>query len=359
MYRIFKALLICTSTAILFISCGTNDNSTNNNKNGTNQQNTNNQNNITENNNNQKNNNTNQDDNYNIVNNSTTNNNTETNHTTNDANSTNECPDFVDEHPDCPGYWLEKVTGKIVDKDGQPIAEAMAFVCMEGVEGISQGMCAPPERTDANGEFEVNITGVIRCNNGAAIRYMKDPQTIILGCPIDLNCVDGHLNIEKPGILISMPEPTLPAKGDETEVHTVTTSDGVTLDIIPSEMSYSSLGYDGIRILTWDFNAWGNTCFVDSNNPPDGLFALMPEVEIETTNGAHITMPNSKNLPAGTIVDIFGLGGLDTKTHEGEHILEGEWVIVGKGTVSEDGSTVKTLQDNGLPFLTWVGYRVQ
>jgi len=83
------------------------------------------------------------------------------------------------------------------------------------------------------------------------------------------------------------------------------------------------------------------------------LYALTPS-GTELCPPAALTVPNSANFPSGSPVEVF-LHGTD--------ILEswapyGGWAKVSDGVVSEDGTTVSTVEGGGLPALSVIGIRL-
>jgi hypothetical protein len=102
-------------------------------------------------------------------------------------------------------------------------------------------------------------------------------------------------------------------------------------------------------------------CFIDAASPPAALYVVTPLDTMVIEPGtvvepvmvpAGLDLPNATGLAAGTVVDVFVVGG--------GHALEagateGEWRQWTTATVSADGSRIRTADGEGIGYLTWFG----
>ena len=253
------------------------------------------------------------------------------------------------------GFRVTKVSGWVIDENDNPVEEVPAGLCV--VPPVGSDSCLTPQRTNADGFFEVTVPAAKQCVIDLSIRFaVADPEVSILACPVEIG-FGGERIMGQPARMVRLPDNTRDALVDENELHDITAPDGTILSIRPSKIMVFAAGYEDVRVLPWDVDRWGWPCFVDHSDPPDGLVTLLPEAEITEEGSALLSFPNVHQLPAGTEVDFFGLGGISAYRWNGEHITEGHWVVISEGAVSEDGTVVSTSEDQGLPFLTWAGYK--
>jgi hypothetical protein len=100
-------------------------------------------------------------------------------------------------------------------------------------------------------------------------------------------------------------------------------------------------------------------CFVDPANLPLALYAVTPHdtylIEPGTMTApvfrpAALDVPNETGLAAGTVVDVYVLGG----SHAVDAAMaEGEWRATTTATVSTDGTRIRTAAGEGFGYLTW------
>jgi len=131
------------------------------------------------------------------------------------------------------------------------------------------------------------------------------------------------------------------------------------MDVIPSGIFLFDFDYEDLRLRRWDAAALGWPCFIDEGKAPQELAVFAPEIEImaNAKDAVHVSFPNTAGLAAGTVVDLYGLGGALTARWNGETVPEGSWEVVGEAEVTADGSRIQTRTGQGLPFATWVGWR--
>ncbi len=256
----------------------------------------------------------------------------------------------------CTGTVVDTVMGTVQNQDGNGIDMVAALLCI--AKPGDRETCLDPEFTNGSGAFTISVPEEHQCQVGAAIHYIATQDFTLHGlyCPVDIS-QGGTLAVD-PVVLRQAPQATRTALGDTSQPHDITSPEGVVLTVIPDDLYLWDFTYDDLRLLSWDSTSWGWPCFIDANDPPDALVALVPEFETaHETDAVHIAFPNTQNLAAGTEVDLYGLGGVGTENWTGEEIEEAQWAKIGSMTVSNDETMIRTAAGQGLPFCTWVGYK--
>lgn len=248
--------------------------------------------------------------------------------------------------------WMSSVRGWAVAPGGKPLEGARAQLCINTSEGGY--ICLSPAVADAEGVYTVDVPEEVRCMERVAMRVILPRSNRATSyCLIDKETGPG-VRLHDPSVLpFLLPAIERPELGDEDEGRPVTFDGGLVLDVQPS-LFYSSIGsYDAFSGRAIPSDAVG-LCG-DAGNF-DGLFGLYPEGIIEAP-GFGLKFPNKKDLPAGSKVDLFVLGGLECNLHDGEKVPEAEWAKFGEATVSEDGSEIVSDEGSGLPCFTWLAYK--
>jgi len=259
-----------------------------------------------------------------------------------------------------PLHGVYSISGKVVDESANGLANAATIICVFQENDISA--CLNPVMTSEDGSFTTDIPESRRCMLHASIHVLMGASNrVSLFCPIDLS--DTSFVETGDYRLPVAPEGTRDTLGDTKVAHEIKADDGTTLSVVPDNLSLWDYSYEDIRVMPWDANTYGWPCFIDAANPPEALVALTPEIEFgdgtastAKNDAVHLSFVNSKNLAAGTMVNLWGLGGVSSKTNDGTKLEEGEWTIIGEAKVSDDGAMISTEADKGLPFFTWFGW---
>ncbi len=268
---------------------------------------------------------------------------------------THDCNPACDE-----GHPLALVTGLVQNENGEPMPNIIVTLCLEKPDGTAS--CQPCGTTDATGRMMAAPPASARCVDFASWRVVSYNEAldrvdrVIVSAEVDTT-LGAAQELPEAIVLPVVPDCTRTPLGTASEPHTVTASDDTTLELIPADFSALGGTYDQLNLLPWNAEAWGWPAFLDSQNPPDGLVAFLPENTIETAGGAMIRFPNSKDYEAGTVVDLYGLGGTDTRDAAGIKVAEGVWARIGSATVSADGQWVESDAGSGLTFTTWAGWK--
>ncbi|MFC1612150.1 hypothetical protein ACFL6C_14395, partial [Myxococcota bacterium] len=267
--------------------------------------------------------------------------------------------DLAGDHPDTCGprpdtclvhSWIRTVTGAVVDESGAPLVGAMAQLCVR--KAVSEALvCVSPVATDASGSFVVAVPTTAQCMQHAVMRVlMPAADRAVAYCPVLLPTSVCSLVLAEPFILhATTPASTLPPPGDGTQELTVIFDDGLEIDVTPNRIPF--IDYDSLAARRLSPDAAG-LCFLEDAGSLEAVYAFSPDGEATGTPFA-LRIPNATSLPAHTAVDLYVLGGLSYTLGNGSHVEEGDWVQYGTATVSSDGNTI---EGDGIPFLTWLGY---
>ncbi|MBN1946038.1 MAG: hypothetical protein JW797_10200 [Bradymonadales bacterium] len=255
------------------------------------------------------------------------------------------------------GSCLAYLTGEVEDEEATPIAQAIAQLCVR-VAPSGTLRCLMPSTTEEDGSFAILIPEGIHCLEQAVLRVVLPyAQTTSLYCEIELPQSGGILHLAEPLVLYeTTPATTMPTGGEADQVHTVVFADGLEVEVIPErfwagEEEYTTLASRHFGSEIPEF------CFLKDAPALIGLYGFSPEAEVDEPSFA-MRIPNHSGLDAGTTVDLYLLGGLNTTLGEDEVIGEGEWVRYGQGTVNGAGTFIDVPFDPGLPHFLWLGYAI-
>ena len=266
--------------------------------------------------------------------------------------------DGQDETPaPCDATRVTGVSGAVTNADGAPLPGVAVVAC---VFSQSEGdACLNPVSTGTNGRFAVTVPENRQCMDSLVLRYLPpNLDDAVMTCPLPLGS-GGALETPFTPKVLPLPDTSRQTLGVETEPHQVTAHDGSVLTVTPAHIDAFGQGYDDIRILAWDAVTHGWPCFINQSDPPDLLWAILPEADLAGVDSARFDAPNTPHLPSGATVDVYLLGGVHTETHLGLAVPEGQWTSLGTATVSTDGSRIVTDEGQGLPFFTWLGFKVR
>lgn len=275
----------------------------------------------------------------------------------NDSDTSSEDADIPDVQQEAGGCVdVTSVTGSVVDEGDNAFNGADVILCIYQEGG--KALCLNPKKTNASGQFTIDLPGGGSCLEEAAyqVKSFSDLTMVSSYCSVELGA-GGDITIPDAVKLVQAPVCTRDALGDTTQPHVVTSPGGATMTVVPEELFLFDYAYEDMRVVTWDATQWGWPCFVDASNPPDGLVAFAPEIELKSEDALHVSFPNDKGLAAGTVVNLYALGGAATSTWNNTPVHEGHWDIIGEAEVSSDGSRIETRAGEGLPFGTWVGWK--
>jgi len=250
--------------------------------------------------------------------------------------------------------YVAKVRGWIAAPGGKPLPGAFAQLCVYNSSGAY--VCLSPAMADDDGVYTVDVPEAFRCVESVAMRVLLPlSHRATVYCPFEPGD-EPVTRLEMPTVLpFAMPVEDLPPLGNEDEAREVVLHDGMRLQVTPSLFVSGSSSYDklgGRRIPTDAVGLCGEA------SEFDGLYAFHPEDWLKEP-GFPFSIENATGLPAGARVEFLALGGLDSSLFDGTKVPEGEWAVFGEGEVSEDGAIIVADEGVGLPFLTWLAYRLK
>jgi hypothetical protein len=252
---------------------------------------------------------------------------------------------------------VTSVSGSVINESDAAMAGVGVVLCIHP-EGAN-AKCLDRVKTDPAGAFAISMPSDSACLRSASYALKADSRDITpLYCAVDVQA-GGAITTAAPDRLVAVPVCTRDALGSEDDVHRVTAPDGVWMDVIPSGIFLFDFPYEDLRLRRWNTQDHGLPCFVDASNAPEDLVVFAPEIEVafDATDAVHVSFPNDAGLEAGTVVDLFGLGGAATLRWDGSTVPEGHWDVIGEAQVTPDGSRIETRPGEGLPFATWVGWK--
>ena len=260
------------------------------------------------------------------------------------------CEDLTPD-PSCAGRWVVGVRGAIAETDGTPIEGAFAQLCARTAPDDAL-FCLSPAMSGADGRFTVVAPEEIRCLGRAAMRVLAPGRMFATTyCPVELAGSSAPVvEVGEPYELFSVDAASAPLRDDETVVRDVVFDGGVTLSLAPDAL----VGDD------YDELAGARVDIADAVCLPiavDAAYAFAPEGPIET--GASVVIDNDLGLAPGAMVDLFVLGGLETRLSDGTLVEEGELAMFGTATVSADGTRIVGDSGAELPYLSWLAWRAR
>ena len=256
--------------------------------------------------------------------------------------------------PGCDAHWVVGVTGRIVTSAGEPVDNGRAQLCVR-IAPDDALVCLLPPRTDVNGEFSIVVPEELRCVNRAVMRAIAPTRPLATTyCPIAFTVGNEPIvDLGDPYVLYPVVAATVPPIGDEIAQRDVVFADGLTLTLAPIDLP-SATEYEG---LSGAPVAVSSTACFSRGSTFDGAYVFNPEAEVEA--GAAVSIPNEAALAAGTIIDLYVLGGLETRLIDGSLVEEGELARFGPATVSTDGVRIVSDADTRLPYLSWLVWSVR
>ncbi|MCB9594213.1 MAG: hypothetical protein H6719_15885 [Sandaracinaceae bacterium] len=241
------------------------------------------------------------------------------------------------------------MTGRIQTAAGVGVAGARAQLCIR-LHPDDRLVCLGPPETDANGDFVIIVPEEIRCLDRAAMRAIAPRMPLATTyCPVELDVSGGPtVALTEPFVLQPVVAADVPPVGDETAQRDVTFPDGLVLTLAPVDFplseDYPALAGAPVDVAATECFAGGVTL--------DGAYAFDPETIIDA--GAAVSIPNTEALAPGAVVDLYVLGGLETRLLDGTMVEEAELGLVGAATVSADGTAIVSDADSRIPYLSWL-----
>lgn len=171
---------------------------------------------------------------------------------------------------------------------------------------------------------------------------------------------DGGLRLCPDIVLHRAPADRLPVpEGPLPAALRVEAEDGAAVVFPEGALVVPSISEDRIALTRYPIEE-DLPCFVDPGRPPTALYAFKPDdvwsAEPPLTwppapRPAALDLPNATGLAPGATVDVYVLEGV--RGPEPERL--GEWRAATSAHVTEDGSRIRTGEDEGLGYMSWIG----
>ena len=255
----------------------------------------------------------------------------------------------------CEAAHVERIEGTAVDEAGEPVEGARPQACIR-VAPDGHLICLEPPMAAADGAFTIEVPEDNRCVEELALRLLlPGSEFATTYCEVEVDPEGGVLTLDEPTVLYATEPPTtLPPLGDEAAARTVVFSDGLELEVTPSELGFG-VEYDQLAARRVPVDP--APCFATDTAGLEGLYAFRPEGPVEG-DGFPLRIPNTTGLAPGTTVELLVLGGLETRLPDGTLVQEADFVPFGTATVDDAGEHIESDEGVGLPYFTWLGYRL-
>jgi hypothetical protein len=253
--------------------------------------------------------------------------------------------------PSChgPGYAgsptpqaFSHLSATVVDGSGQPISNLIAQAC--GTDICLNGTTA------MNGSVVIDQN--VPAMNKPAFKYGDGKGYVRFALPLSGSSID--VDLGKQATFAFDP----PAAGAPLVPGEAAVSNGITLTVSAKTVTIQP---DPIDFDTPDLKKFRAVEVPIDEMPPavdpsfgfEMIVALTPSTTVMCPAAA-LSVPNSPGWKAGARVELF-LHGIDVAE---EWAPYGGWAKVSGGSVSDDGKTIATDPDGGLPALSVVGIRL-
>lgn len=257
--------------------------------------------------------------------------------------------------PACPAHWVVGTVGQVTRADGSPVENARAQLCVR-VHPDDRLVCLLPPATDADGRFAIVVPEELRCLTRAAMRALAPREPLASTyCPVEFPADNLPIvDLGAPYVLHSVEPADVPALGDPSAPRDVTFPGGIVLNLAPEDLP-STTDYEELSGAPVDVTA--TECFA-GGEVFDGAYVFGSDLPLDP--GAAITLPNDSGLAPGSLVDLYVLGGIETRLIDGSHVEEAELATFGTATVSPDGSAlVGDFVETRFPYLSWLLWRAR
>jgi hypothetical protein len=239
-----------------------------------------------------------------------------------------------------------RVSGKVVDETGAPLAAATVSVCADQCYFGT---------TSASGDFAVVPPyAIVLASYALEVHGRPDRATYYTPLPVATGD-DEHPTLDFEGPLPLFLLPTSgPEIRDDQSAQTVTSGD-VTLQI-PSEtdifFSVEDFGVPhGHDLRTLQISDPSSLPFVASTDPPLQLYALAP-FEVAFGKPVAVSLTNRTSLGPNVAVELESQRGLVNGAPPA-----GRWQHAAHAHVTADGQRIETDAGEGLAELTWLAVR--
>jgi hypothetical protein len=232
------------------------------------------------------------------------------------------------------------LTASVVDESGNPAGHVMAQAC--GTNVCLNGL------TNADGTVDIAGPGSLR---RPAFKYGGGQHYARFALPLSPEPKQALDVGEQHTVAFDDPAEGATLEGGTTatsRLATLTLASGATITIDPFDFDTDDL--KKFRAAEVPKATWPDA--VDATLTFAMVVALTPS-DAEICPAAKLSVKNTAKLAAGTLVDFF-VHGTDVSEAWAPY---GGWAKVSSGHVSEDGATIDTDDNGGIPILSAVGIR--
>lgn len=244
------------------------------------------------------------------------------------------CPKGGNPRGDAKPVALGTITGQLTDESGEPTSAGLVQVC-------GRDICINA-RVGTNGKLSEQVDQTLdspACKWGDGFDWVKLALPLAAG-DTDLGALTA---VRLPSYADAVP--LAPGKS--------VSSGGVTLTLDPSaKVVVNSLDYETEEQRGFRAAALTGAALTQLGQDFVVAFGLSP-LETRICPSPALSLENAAGLAAGTELELYLLG-LDVEESWAPY---GQWLKVGEGTVSEDGSRLEFA--DGVPVLTAIGVKVK
>ena len=243
--------------------------------------------------------------------------------------------------------WVAGVRGRVIDtQSDRGVEGATIRHCLRGPSG--EVVCTDPTpedgaTTDDDGWYGAVLPEELRCADRLSIEVSPpEPGLGPTYCPVPLDPDDGVQLLPHPAILppVSLPEVLMPFEGDGATARFVVFLDSELLELVGVIPDALTADVSLLELRAGSMALDPRLCFLPTDPEAPEILALWAFApSFGSTAPVTLRVHVDTDLPEGTVVTLFALGGLDTVLGDGSRVPTGELAAFAKGVV-EGGSLV-------------------
>lgn len=244
------------------------------------------------------------------------------------------CPEGDNPRGEANPVELGKITGQIVDDQGNPTSSGLVQLC-------GRDICINA-RVGSSGVLAEQVDQTLdspACKWGDGFEWAKLALPLAAG-DSDLGTLT---TVRLPDYADSVP--LAPGESATSGGVTLTLAAGARIEV--NALDYETAEQQGFRAVQLP-----EAALAQLGQGFDVAYALSP-LETRICPSPELRLINGSELPAATELELYLLG-LDVEEHWAPY---GQWLKVGEGVVSDDGTTLEF--PDGVPVLTAIGVKVK
>ncbi|MEE2960411.1 MAG: hypothetical protein VYA34_06665 [Myxococcota bacterium] len=278
------------------------------------------------------------------------------------------CADRISPCAKLGGLELKEVRGRVLGSNKQPKDRAYLSFCVEAafcMEASSAG-CSRclSSQAGTDGTFRVPVPADFQCMRRGVLRVSGVGATATMYQDATFSNDDYSLSYDTVFTLFDTVAATslvAPTVENKETVQNVKFDNGFELEMAPSKYFEGSDLFSKLALVELEGEARNEAQFVENPLDYEAFYGVFPESNVKDA-GAKIILPNSTNLNAGTQVEVYVLPGIyclanavDDQTPQ--KYSEGEWTMVGTGTVAANAQSIALDAGATTPCIGWFGYK--